>query len=161
MASTSHLPAEGAVVTSMTEPSTPVRSVARDSPIAVSSGIDQAEDAVVIDPTEAPSYSLGVIDVDELESGLDITPARPAASTNHPNVDADNIPDVFAEDTPIAGPSRRPRADVASDFAADVDPSSRWYAGAYSEAQLRTFHCEKVKKMPLASLDPSMLLGFW
>ncbi|WVQ80335.1 hypothetical protein IAT38_002440 [Cryptococcus sp. DSM 104549] len=42
----------------------------------------------------------------------------------------------------------------------EVDPQVAWYASAYSEAQLRTFHCEKVKKMPLSGLDPSMLLGF-
>ena len=41
-----------------------------------------------------------------------------------------------------------------------VDGDTLWYASAYSEAQLRTFHCEKVKKMPLSGLDPSMLLGF-
>lgn len=42
----------------------------------------------------------------------------------------------------------------------DRDPSLEWYANAYSEAQLRTFHCEKVKKISLSGLDPSMLLGF-
>ena len=26
--------------------------------------------------------------------------------------------------------------------------------------QIRTFSCEKVRKLPLAGLDPSMLLGF-
>ncbi|CAD6885080.1 unnamed protein product [Tilletia caries] len=35
-----------------------------------------------------------------------------------------------------------------------------WWCQAYSEAQLNTFHCEKVRKMPMKSLDPSMLLGF-
>lgn len=41
-----------------------------------------------------------------------------------------------------------------------VDPQTEWYATAYTEAQLRTFHCEKVRKIPLSGLDPSMLLGF-
>jgi cysteine protease ATG4 len=31
---------------------------------------------------------------------------------------------------------------------------------SYSNAELKTFHCEKVRKMPLSGLDPSMLLGF-
>lgn len=35
-----------------------------------------------------------------------------------------------------------------------------WMLDAYSAEQLRTFHCDKVKKMPLGSLDPSMLMGF-
>ncbi|KAL0576416.1 Cysteine protease atg4 [Marasmius crinis-equi] len=31
---------------------------------------------------------------------------------------------------------------------------------AYNIAELRTFHCERVRKMPLSGLDPSMLIGF-
>ncbi|KAJ7083690.1 hypothetical protein B0H15DRAFT_802732 [Mycena belliarum] len=31
---------------------------------------------------------------------------------------------------------------------------------AYSVAELQTFHCERMRKMPLRELDPSMLLGF-
>ena len=34
------------------------------------------------------------------------------------------------------------------------------YVNAYSPAELRTFHCERVRKMPLSGLDPSMLIGF-
>ncbi|KAJ6527519.1 peptidase family C54-domain-containing protein [Mycena capillaripes] len=35
-----------------------------------------------------------------------------------------------------------------------------YYARAYSAAELRTFHCERVRKMPMSGLDPSMLIGF-
>jgi cysteine protease ATG4 len=41
-----------------------------------------------------------------------------------------------------------------------VDEETRWYASAYAEAQLKTYHCDKVRKVPLSALDPSMLLGF-
>ena len=34
------------------------------------------------------------------------------------------------------------------------------YAMAYSPQELRTFHCDKVRKTPISELDPSMLLGF-
>lgn len=34
------------------------------------------------------------------------------------------------------------------------------YVHAYPPAELRTFHCDRVRKMPLSGLDPSMLLGF-
>ncbi|KAJ7852736.1 hypothetical protein B0H13DRAFT_2359355 [Mycena leptocephala] len=34
------------------------------------------------------------------------------------------------------------------------------FARAYSVAELRTFHCTCVRKMPLTLMDPSMLLGF-
>ena len=34
------------------------------------------------------------------------------------------------------------------------------YCTAYSAAELKTFHCERVRKLPLSGLDPSMLIGF-
>lgn len=43
---------------------------------------------------------------------------------------------------------------------ADLDPVQRHYVTAYSQTELKTFHCERVRKMPLSGLDPSMLLGF-
>ncbi|KAI9461081.1 cysteine protease required for autophagy [Russula earlei] len=41
-----------------------------------------------------------------------------------------------------------------------LDVTQMHYATAYSPAELRTFHCERVRKMPLSGLDPSMLIGF-
>ncbi|KAJ6631533.1 hypothetical protein B0H10DRAFT_499342 [Mycena sp. CBHHK59/15] len=38
--------------------------------------------------------------------------------------------------------------------------AEQYYATAYTAAELQTFHCEKVRKMPLGGLDPSMLVGF-
>ncbi|KAJ7257890.1 hypothetical protein B0H12DRAFT_1110453 [Mycena haematopus] len=43
----------------------------------------------------------------------------------------------------------------------DMDEATeQHYASAYSPAELQTFHCEKVRKMHLSGLDPSMLVGF-
>ncbi|CCF49593.1 hypothetical protein NDA11_005982 [Ustilago hordei] len=42
----------------------------------------------------------------------------------------------------------------------DKDDEDEWWSHAYSEVQTSTFHCEKVRRMPIKSLDPSMLLGF-
>jgi cysteine protease ATG4 len=47
---------------------------------------------------------------------------------------------------------------VASD--SGLDPSQLHYVTAYSSTELRTFHCDRVRKMPLSGLDPSMLIGF-
>ncbi|TFK32623.1 peptidase family C54-domain-containing protein [Crucibulum laeve] len=41
-----------------------------------------------------------------------------------------------------------------------LDPIQEHYCTAYSAAELNTFHCERVRKMPLSGLDPSMLIGF-
>ncbi|KAH8105076.1 hypothetical protein DFH11DRAFT_1645155 [Phellopilus nigrolimitatus] len=40
------------------------------------------------------------------------------------------------------------------------DATQEHYVSAYSPSELRTFHCDRVRKMPLSGLDPSMLLGF-
>ncbi|THH09782.1 hypothetical protein EW146_g8585 [Bondarzewia mesenterica] len=41
-----------------------------------------------------------------------------------------------------------------------LDPLQEHYINAYNVAELKTFHCDRVRKMPLSSLDPSMLIGF-
>ncbi|KAG6905650.1 hypothetical protein DXG01_001444 [Tephrocybe rancida] len=45
-------------------------------------------------------------------------------------------------------------------MASGLDPLQDFYVSAYPAAELRTFHCERVRKMPLSGLDPSMLIGF-
>jgi cysteine protease ATG4 len=41
-----------------------------------------------------------------------------------------------------------------------LDPLQEHYVNAYHASELKTFHCERVRKMPLSGLDPSMLIGF-
>ena len=41
-----------------------------------------------------------------------------------------------------------------------LDPAQEHYCSAYSATELKTFHCERVRKMPLSGLDPSMVIGF-
>jgi cysteine protease ATG4 len=43
----------------------------------------------------------------------------------------------------------------------DLDPLQQHYVNAYSATELKTFHSERVRKMPLSGLDPSMLIGFF
>ncbi|KAG8220332.1 cysteine protease required for autophagy [Butyriboletus roseoflavus] len=42
----------------------------------------------------------------------------------------------------------------------DLDAVAEHYVTHYNAMELRTFHCDRVRKMPLSGLDPSMLLGF-
>ncbi|KZW00686.1 hypothetical protein EXIGLDRAFT_711000 [Exidia glandulosa HHB12029] len=82
-------------------------------------------------------------------------------------------------ETPSAAPSafRAPTASVSpttstrssstqsvydSDRRSSVvdDPLLVHYGLTYSMTDLRTYHCDRVRKMPLSGLDPSMLLGF-
>ncbi|KAG6907546.1 hypothetical protein DXG01_008532 [Tephrocybe rancida] len=45
-------------------------------------------------------------------------------------------------------------------MASGLDPLQDFYVSAYPPAELRTFHCERIRRMPLSGLDPSMLIGF-
>ena len=47
--------------------------------------------------------------------------------------------------------------EAASD--AGLDTTQTHYVTLYSAAKLRTFHCERVREMPLSGLNPSMLIG--
>lgn len=63
---------------------------------------------------------------------------------------------------PSTFPAAVPRQlDLAHRFEfEDQDDEDEWWSHAYTEAQTSTFHCDKVRRMPIKSLDPSMLLGF-
>ena len=84
-------------------------------------------------------------------------PSTPPCPIAQPESAADpfGMPDTDHEPTP-----RSTSTSASQDAALPVDPRTVWYANAYPEPALKTFHCEKVKKMPLSGLDPSMLLGF-
>ncbi|WWD22424.1 hypothetical protein CI109_106915 [Kwoniella shandongensis] len=84
-------------------------------------------------------------------------------SPETPHAHASSFVQSLNSDPFELSPSPTPRAAPAHQrtrMPQPVNPETLWYANAYSENQLRTFHCEKVKKMPLSGLDPSMLLGF-
>jgi cysteine protease ATG4 len=76
------------------------------------------------------------------------SPSRPPAKASVNSTDPTHIPE------------RTRSRSTDDDITSQKDSSSAWFASAYTEAQLRTFHCDKVKKIPLSNVDPSMLLGF-
>ena len=49
---------------------------------------------------------------------------------------------------------------IASSLIGGLDPLQQHYATAYSFAELKTYHCDHVRRMPMSGLDPSMLIGF-
>lgn len=46
------------------------------------------------------------------------------------------------------------------DFRDERQRLEAFFRTAYPDAALRSYHCDKVRKMALSSLDPSMLVGF-
>ncbi|WVQ62532.1 uncharacterized protein L199_000674 [Kwoniella botswanensis] len=135
--------------------------------------------------TEEVKYKLDVVNVDDISSGDEssdsdvssspsarvrkakrtskqakrlsakgTTPPRPKST--HPQSQNNDRPSEIPASLP-------PQEQVPSHHPLDelpVNAEIRWWVNAYPEQALRTFHCEKVKKMPLSGLDPSMLLGF-
>jgi cysteine protease ATG4 len=61
---------------------------------------------------------------------------------------------------PIANASTRRRQADMPVQARTREDNITWLNTAYTSEQLQTFHCDRVRKMPMSSLDPSMLLGF-
>ncbi len=41
-----------------------------------------------------------------------------------------------------------------------LDEEDTTMLDAYDPADIATFHCEKIKRMAISGMDPSMLLGF-
>ena len=73
---------------------------------------------------------------------------QPSTSNNHPSL----APSPLSQSQGLPSSSQ-------SSFISE-DPETWHYANAYSPLELRSFHCDKVRKMPLSAMDPSMLLGF-
>ncbi|KAJ7208129.1 hypothetical protein C8J57DRAFT_1484504 [Mycena rebaudengoi] len=65
----------------------------------------------------------------------------------------------MTEDEPVLNAQRA--EDAAKESVSEMTRAEAAFCQrAHAPAELRTFHCEKVHKMPLSGLDPSMLLGF-
>lgn len=96
------------------------------------------------------------------------TPPRKSSIPGSPTTPTTNqtpLRTSQASPSPSRSAARRPSSSNSTPSPAPspslpVDPQTAWYASAYSENMLKTYHCDKVKKLPLSGLDPSMLLGF-
>lgn len=91
------------------------------------------------------------------------TPTRSRKHSAAPSLHTADLPESF-----LALPSPLDTFDeVVVDVPGHEEPPTtaklklkEFYETAYSDAQLRSYHCDKVRKMAMSSLDPSMLLGF-
>ena len=76
-----------------------------------------------------------------------------------PSIKAVPVPsqlDDAARNLSLSASSVRPESDREYRARAELDA---FFMNSYLPADLTSFHCDKVRKMPLAGLDPSMLVG--
>lgn len=151
---------------------TPPAPLTRRDPLTLT---DQEDEPVIIERASIP-YTLDVVDVDDSDySDVSESPTKQIKKipkplrrleVQTPPISPSPTGSPSTPSTPIARPSLSTKLVESSTSVTDdtpttaVSPNTRWYINAYSESQLKTFHCEKVKKLPLSGLDPSMLLGF-
>lgn len=89
------------------------------------------------------------------------TPSTPIVSRSDRPIDVFDAPAPIDSSSLAGLPPTTARAGEASPTSpSGIDQQTAWYLHAYTDTQLKTFHSEKVRKMPLSGLDPSMLLGF-
>ncbi|KAL9709428.1 Cysteine protease atg4 [Leucoagaricus gongylophorus] len=90
---------------------------------------------------------------------IGIAGGRPSSSYYFVGSQADNLFYLDPHHPRPAIPLRSPPSTPAQDHPS-LTPLQQHLVSAYSDAELKTYHCDKVRKMPLRGLDPSMLLGF-
>lgn len=89
------------------------------------------------------------------------SPGGSTSSSMHVPLSPSPLSQSQTQGQPPGQPGSSPSgSSFASVVPPGVDPTTYHYATAYSPSELRTYHCDKVRKMPINHLDPSMLLGF-
>lgn len=97
------------------------------------------------------------LDVKDLVMNPKSEKEESSSSSHHHEQDASNDGLPASSPPTQAAPLRAPTPPPTP---SPLDILTDHYINAYSPAELKTFHCEKVRKMPLSGLDPSMLIGF-
>ncbi|WVO18447.1 hypothetical protein L204_106164 [Cryptococcus depauperatus] len=156
---------EGVMIPSSKTPSTPSSTFTQPAPSQEAEVVQYKLDVVDMDDVSEDSDEDGV-HIDRFVSTDEHTPGRGGRmvkkSPSSEKMDYESPTQRSPETIPAVANSTPtlPSHTSVDPINIQIDPYTLWYATAYSPSSLRTFHCEKVKKMPYSSLDPSMLLGF-
>ncbi|KAG0142311.1 hypothetical protein CROQUDRAFT_97666 [Cronartium quercuum f. sp. fusiforme G11] len=78
------------------------------------------------------------------------------------STDTDSLTSTSSEPPKRLGSSKHPSISSSSGGTSSTDRErlEEFYSRAYSDTSLRTFHPEKVRRMTISAMDPSMLVGF-
>ncbi|KAJ7050562.1 hypothetical protein C8F01DRAFT_1178815 [Mycena amicta] len=103
-----------------------------------------------------PIYFSTIKELFTFPQSAGIAGGRPSSSYYFVGAQGDGLFYLDPHHSRPAVPVRSPPPGTAE----DSDLAKQYYATAYSTSELQTYHCEKVRKMPISGLDPSMLVGF-
>lgn len=126
-----------------------------------------------------PIYYSALRSLFSLPQSVGIAGGRPSSSYYFVGAQGDSLFYIDPHHTTVAVPHRPPPPDLRDaalhapmrslvsedwetiDFTPTTDEEAleRFYSSCYREEELRSFHCERPRKMPLSGLDPSMLVG--
>ncbi|KAI5451359.1 Cysteine protease atg4 [Naganishia albida] len=104
-----------------------------------------------------PLYHESIKALFTFPQSVGIAGGRPSSSYYFIGTQGDNL---FYLDPHFTRPAIPLQTAAAAAAESSSDAYSERLLSAYTLEQLKTFHCEKVKKMSISSLDPSMLMGF-
>lgn len=117
-----------------------------------------------------PVYYPAIKHYFSLSQCIGIAGGRPSSSYYFVGSQADSLFYLDPHHTAPTVPSAKASPDIRQDakctpMSVCTDASggrlNRFYAEEYTMTSLSSFHCKKVRKMPLSNLDPSMLLGLF
>lgn len=126
----------------------------------------QASSLFYIDPHHPrPSIPLRPPTSSEVAALAQQIPVSLAAPLSGHHIKESTITDSFVTVAPSPPSPTTPRHFSAPPLSRPQQPAERilldqYFVEAYSDQQMRTYHCDKVRKMAMTSLDPSMLVGF-
>ncbi|TFK64478.1 hypothetical protein BDN72DRAFT_901537 [Pluteus cervinus] len=124
------------------------------------SGVDEASGSSATSATaeegdsQAPNTEEDDLDVKDLVVNPKSEKEESSGSSHHHDQDAST------GGLPASPPPPETASLPPPPAPSPLDELTDHYINAYSSAELKTFHCDKVRKMPLSGLDPSMLIGF-
>ncbi|GAA5821925.1 hypothetical protein JCM10212_005304 [Sporobolomyces blumeae] len=126
-----------------------------------------------------PIYHDAVKGIFRFPQSVGIAGGRPSSSYYFVGAQADSLfyidphhprPAVYAVPVPIEveaaarqvafSPASPPSTATGGSAVPDRDLLDTFFTTAYDDSAWRTYHCDKVRKCSLSSLDPSMLVGF-
>lgn len=106
-----------------------------------------------------PMYYDSIQQLFAFPQSVGIAGGRPSSSYYFVGYQGDSLYYLDPHHVRPAIPFKHPPPRVTQSSTSQEE-SDEWWAHAYTDTESSTFHCDRPKRMPMRSMDPSMLLAF-